>query len=120
MRLMTQDTFQPVKREGRAGKWVRGRAHRRPQFADVLRRCAGASRFAARKTRKSLGQRDFTLKRYHDAVLSYGSPPVRYVRELMLELPIGMTEVFTGRCLCRAGEATNGGGPGDAAVLLPL
>jgi hypothetical protein len=28
------------------------------------------------------------LKRYHDEVLAYGSPPVRYVRELMLELPI--------------------------------
>jgi hypothetical protein len=28
------------------------------------------------------------LKRYHDAVLAYGSPPVRYVRELMLDLPI--------------------------------
>jgi uncharacterized protein (DUF885 family) len=30
----------------------------------------------------------FALKRYHDAVLSFGSPPVRYVRELMFDLPI--------------------------------
>ena len=27
---------------------------------------------------------EFTLRRYHDQVLSYGSPPVRYVRALML------------------------------------
>jgi uncharacterized protein (DUF885 family) len=26
----------------------------------------------------------FSLKRYHDQVLSYGSPPVRFVRALML------------------------------------
>jgi uncharacterized protein (DUF885 family) len=39
------------------------------------------------EVRKAWGK-DFTLKRYHDAVLSYGSPPVRYARELMLELRI--------------------------------
>jgi uncharacterized protein (DUF885 family) len=27
---------------------------------------------------------EFTLRRYHDQALSYGSPPVRYVRALML------------------------------------
>lgn len=31
---------------------------------------------------------DFTLKRYHDAVLAYGAPPIRYVRELIFDLPI--------------------------------
>ena len=30
----------------------------------------------------------FNLKAYHDQVLSYGAPPVRYVRELMLDEPI--------------------------------
>lgn len=30
----------------------------------------------------------FTLKRYHDAVLGYGAPPIRYVRELIFNLPI--------------------------------
>jgi uncharacterized protein (DUF885 family) len=30
----------------------------------------------------------FDLKAYHDQVLSYGSPPVRFVRQLMLEEPI--------------------------------
>jgi uncharacterized protein (DUF885 family) len=34
-----------------------------------------------------LGKR-FDLKRYHDQVLSYGSPPVRFVRELMFDEPI--------------------------------
>jgi len=28
---------------------------------------------------------EFTLRRYHDQALSYGSPPVKYVRALMLE-----------------------------------
>ena len=31
---------------------------------------------------------EFTLRRYHDAALSYGSPPVRYVRALILDEPI--------------------------------
>jgi uncharacterized protein (DUF885 family) len=30
----------------------------------------------------------FNLKAYHDQELSYGSPPVRYVRALMLDEPI--------------------------------
>ena len=32
--------------------------------------------------------RSFSLERYHDAVLSYGSPPVKYVRALLFDLPI--------------------------------
>jgi uncharacterized protein (DUF885 family) len=31
---------------------------------------------------------EFTLRRYHDQVLSYGSPPVRFVRALMLNEPV--------------------------------
>ena len=27
---------------------------------------------------------EFTLRRYHDQALSYGSPPVKFVRALML------------------------------------
>jgi uncharacterized protein (DUF885 family) len=30
----------------------------------------------------------FNIKAYHDRVLSYGAPPVRFVREMMLEEPI--------------------------------
>ncbi len=31
---------------------------------------------------------EFTLRRYHDQVLSYGSPPVKYIRALVLSEPI--------------------------------
>jgi len=31
---------------------------------------------------------EFTLRRYHDQVLSYGSPPVRFARALILNEPI--------------------------------
>lgn len=31
---------------------------------------------------------EFTLRRYHDQALSYGSPPVKYVRALMLNQEI--------------------------------
>jgi uncharacterized protein (DUF885 family) len=40
------------------------------------------------EARKRWGSR-FSLKQYHDKVLSYGSPPLRYVRDLMFDLPIG-------------------------------
>jgi uncharacterized protein (DUF885 family) len=30
----------------------------------------------------------FDLKAYHDAVLSYGSPPVRFVRALLFDAPV--------------------------------
>ena len=84
MRLMTHDTFQE-EREA-AGKWVRAQLSS-AQLPDVLRRRAGTSR-ATRRSQEALGQRASRSSRYHDAVLSYGSPPVRYVRELMFDLPI--------------------------------
>ena len=31
---------------------------------------------------------DFDLKTYHDRMLSYGAPPVRFARQLMLDEPI--------------------------------
>jgi uncharacterized protein (DUF885 family) len=30
----------------------------------------------------------FDARKYHDEVLSYGSPPVRFVRQLIRDLPI--------------------------------
>lgn len=83
LRLMTHDTFQQ-EREAEA-KWVRAQltaAQLPTYFVGVQEHLA-----LREEARKAWGQ-EFTLKRYHDAVLSYGSPPVRYVRELMLELPI--------------------------------
>jgi len=35
---------------------------------------------------------EFTLRRYHDQALSYGSPPVKYVRALMLNEDIPRRE----------------------------
>lgn len=78
MKLMTVTTFQQ-EREA-AGKWVRAQltsAQLPTYFVGYsehldLRRDVQAREGAA-----------FNLKRYHDAVLSHGSPPVRMVRELM-------------------------------------
>ena len=42
-------------------------------------------------TRKAVEEKlgdKFNLKAYHDQVLSYGAPPVRFVRELMLDQQI--------------------------------
>jgi uncharacterized protein (DUF885 family) len=83
LHLMTHDTFQQ-EREA-AGKWVRAEltaAQLPTYFVGVQEHLA-----LREEARKAWGN-DFTLKRYHDSVLSYGSPPVRYTRELMLELPI--------------------------------
>jgi uncharacterized protein (DUF885 family) len=83
MRLMTQDTFQE-EREA-AAKWVRVQL----TSAQLPTYIVGVQEHLAlrEEARKRLGD-GFTLKRYHDAVLSFGSPPVRYVRELMFDLPI--------------------------------
>jgi len=83
LHLLTHDTFQQ-EREA-AGKWVRVQltaAQLPTYFVGVQEHLA-----LREETRKAWGK-DFTLKRYHDSVLAYGSPPVRYARELMLELPI--------------------------------
>ena len=84
MKLMTQTTFQ---QESEAAGKVDARA------TDVRRSCRRTSS-AARNTshlraraEKRWGK-DFELKRYHDTVPSFGSPPVRYVRELMFDEPV--------------------------------
>jgi uncharacterized protein (DUF885 family) len=81
--LLMHDTFQQ-EREA-AGKWVRAQltATQLPTYF------VGAQEHRAlrEEARRAWGK-EFTLKHYHDAVLAYGSPPVRYARELMLELPI--------------------------------
>jgi uncharacterized protein (DUF885 family) len=87
MRLMTHDTFQE-EREA-AGKWVRAQL----SSAQLPTYFVGAQEhLALREEAKQRWGSGFTLKRYHDAVLSYGSPPVRYVRELMFDLPIERSE----------------------------
>ena len=83
MQLMTHDTFQE-EREA-AGKWIRAQL----SSAQLPTYFVGAQEHLAlrEEARKRWGK-SFTLKRYHDTVLSFGSPPVRYARALMFELPI--------------------------------
>jgi uncharacterized protein (DUF885 family) len=83
MRLLTHDTFQE-EREA-AAKWVRAQltAAQLPTYFVGVQEHLALREEARKKWGKS-----FTLKRYHDSVLSFGSPPVRYVRELVLDLPI--------------------------------
>jgi len=83
MKLMTQTGFQE-EREA-AGKWVRALLTS-TQLATYF---VGYQEHADLRAdaEQRLGRR-FDLKRYHDQVLSYGSPPVRFVRELMFDEPI--------------------------------
>jgi uncharacterized protein (DUF885 family) len=83
MKLMTQTGFQE-EREA-AGKWVRAQLTS-TQLATYF---VGYQEHADLRAdaEQRLGKR-FDLKRYHDQVLSYGSPPVRFVRELMFDEPI--------------------------------
>lgn len=83
MKLMTEKTFQE-EREA-AGKWTRARL----TSAQLPTYFVGWQEHM--DLRKEVEKREgdtFDLKAYHDKVLSFGSPPVRYVRELMLDQPI--------------------------------
>jgi uncharacterized protein (DUF885 family) len=83
MELMIEDTFQE-EREA-AGKWTRAQlssAQLSTYFVGYLEHVA-----LRREMESRLGQK-FNLKAYHDQLLSYGSPPMRHVRALMLDLPI--------------------------------
>ena len=83
MDLMVNQTFQQ-EREA-AGKWTRAQltsAQLPTYFVGVQ------EHFDTRKAvEEKLGDK-FNAKTYHDQVLSYGAPPVRFVRELMLDQPI--------------------------------
>ncbi len=83
LRLMTHDTFQE-EREA-ASKWVRAQltSAQLPEYFVGVQ-----EHLALRDEAQQRWGKAFTLRRYHDAVLSYGSPPVHYVRELMFDLPI--------------------------------
>ncbi len=83
MRLMMHDTFQE-EREA-AGKWVRAQltSTQLPTYFVGVQ-----EHLALREEARQRWRSAFTLKRYNDTVLSFGSAPVRYVRELMFDLPI--------------------------------
>ncbi|HEY2142903.1 MAG TPA: DUF885 domain-containing protein [Candidatus Udaeobacter sp.] len=78
--LMMKQTFQ---QEGEAvAKWKRARL----TSAQLSTYFVGATEHLDLRAaeQKKLGN-DFNLKKYNDQVISYGSPPVKYVRELMLQ-----------------------------------
>ena len=78
MDLMVKETFQ---QEGEAvAKWKRARL----TSAQLSTYFVGATEHLDLRAaeQKKLGK-DFDLRKYNDQVISYGSPPVKYVRELM-------------------------------------
>ena len=83
MKLMTESGFQE-EREA-AGKWTRAQltsAQLSVYFVGAL------EHFALRAEAEQRAGSGFNLRDYHDKVLSFGSPPVRFARELMFDLPI--------------------------------
>jgi uncharacterized protein (DUF885 family) len=78
MNLMMRETFQ---QEGEAvAKWKRARL----TSAQLSTYFVGVSEHLdLREAAKKKHAQDFDLKKYNDQVISYGSPPVKYVRELM-------------------------------------
>ncbi len=83
MKLLTEQAFQE-EREA-AGKWTRVQL----TSAQLPTYFVGAQEHMALRAEaeQKLGAA-FNLKEYHDKVLSYGSPPVRFARALMFDLPI--------------------------------
>jgi uncharacterized protein (DUF885 family) len=78
MELMTRGAFQQ-EREA-AGKWTRASL----SSVQLLSYFTGYEEHRAlRAEAETRWGKDFTLRRYHDQVLSYGSPPAKYARALM-------------------------------------
>ena len=83
MELMVRQTFQQEREAD--GKWTRVQltsAQLPTYFVGVQ------EHYDTRKAMEAKLGDKFNLKAYHDQVLSYGAPPVRFVRELMLDQPI--------------------------------
>ena len=80
MELMIEDTFQE-EREA-AAKWIRAQltsAQLSTYFVGFLEHYSLREEVQKRRGAK------FVLKDYHDEELSFGSPPVQFVRALMLD-----------------------------------
>jgi uncharacterized protein (DUF885 family) len=83
MKLMTETGFQE-EREA-AGKWTRAQL----TSAQLPVYFVGAQEhFALRAEAQQRGGAAFDLKEYHDRLLSFGSPPVRFARQLLFDLPV--------------------------------
>jgi uncharacterized protein (DUF885 family) len=86
MELMMEASFQE-EREA-AGKWVRAQltsTQLSTYFVGYLEHAA-----LRREVEAAWGD-EFELGKYHDTLLSFGSPPTQYVRALMLDLPVTET-----------------------------
>jgi uncharacterized protein (DUF885 family) len=83
LKLMTESGFQE-EREA-AGKWTRAQL----TSAQLPVYFVGAQEHLALRAEaeQRLGA-GFSMKDYHDKLLSYGSPPVRLARALMFDLPV--------------------------------
>jgi len=83
MKLMVEQAFQE---QGEAdGKWVRARVTS-GQLSTYF--VGYEEHWALRHDTEHRWGPDFALKRYHDTALSFGSPPVRFVGQLMFDQPI--------------------------------
>jgi uncharacterized protein (DUF885 family) len=83
MKLMIEGGFQE-EREA-AGKWIRAQLSS-TQLSTYF--VGYQEHLDMRRAVEDAWGDEFTLRRYHDQALSYGSPSVKYVRALMLDLPI--------------------------------
>jgi hypothetical protein len=80
MRLMIEDTFQE-EREA-ALKWTRAQL----TSAQLSTYFVGYQEHREmRRAAESKWKDEFNLKRYHEAAMSFGSPPVQYVRALLVD-----------------------------------
>eukprot|EP00456_Euglypha_rotunda_P089016 TRINITY_DN916_c0_g1_i5.p1 TRINITY_DN916_c0_g1~~TRINITY_DN916_c0_g1_i5.p1 ORF type:complete len:607 (-),score=156.66 TRINITY_DN916_c0_g1_i5:5394-7214(-) len=83
MHLMMHDTFQE-EREA-AGKWIRSQV----TSTQLSTYFVGYQEHRdLRIAAKAAWGDSFTLKRYHDGAISFGSPPVRFAKALLLNQPI--------------------------------
>ena len=83
MELMMKGAFQQ-EREA-AGKWTRANL----SSVQLLSYFTGYEEHRAlRAEAEARWGKGFTARRYHDAVLSHGSPPVKYARALLFGLPV--------------------------------
>jgi uncharacterized protein (DUF885 family) len=83
MKLMMESGFQE-EREA-AGKWTRAQL----TAAQLPVYFVGAQEhFALRAEAEQRAGAAFDLRAYHDQVLSFGMPPVRFVRQLVFDLPV--------------------------------
>ena len=80
---MMHDAFQE-EREA-AGKWTRAQV----TSAQLSTYFVGYQEHRdLRTTAQAAWGSEFSLKRYHDGAISFGSPPLRFVKALLLNQPI--------------------------------